>query len=330
MWQISFRWGFPVVLLASLLWGCLFLYYPIEIKPLAALEVLFSNSSDELAQITVVDLRLPRALVAIALGATLAVAGTLLQTITRNPLASPSLLSVNSGAALAMVLVTTLNPAFTQGYSIAFVAAFGGGLSWLLVMVISNGWHDNQGEHSRVILAGVAVSLLCAALTKLVLIVAEDHAFGIMSWLAGGISHARWAQWKILYPFLILTILFCFLFAGRLNLLSLSDESARSLGVNLFRLRWYANLMALLIIGAAVSVAGPISFIGLLMPHLARYWVGYDLRKALPMAMLLGAILMLLADLIARAVNFPTEVPAGAVLALIGAPIFVLFARGKK
>lgn len=330
MWLLALRWALPLVLLASLLWGSLFLYYPIEIEPLAALEVFLPNSNDELAQITVVDLRLPRALVAIALGATLAVAGALLQTITRNPLASPSLLSVNSGAALAMVLVTTLSPALAQGYSIAFVAAFGGGLSWLLVMVISNGWRDNQGDRSRVILAGIAVSLLCAALTKLVLIVAEDHAFGIMSWLAGGISHARWAQWQLLYPFLILTALFCLVFAGQLNLLSLSDESARSLGVNLFRLRWYANLMALLIVGAAVSVAGPIAFIGLLVPHLARYWVGYDLRKALPMAMLLGAILMLLADLIARAVNFPSEVPAGAVLALIGAPVFVLFAKGKK
>lgn len=324
------RWALPLTLLAFLLWGSLFLYYPIEIEPLAALAVFLPNSTDELAQITVMDLRLPRALVAIALGATLAVAGALLQTITRNPLASPSLLSVNSGAALAMVLVTTLSPALAQGFSIAFVAAFGGGLSWLLVMFISNGWRDNQGDRSRVILAGIAVSLLCAALTKLVLIVAEEHAFGIMSWLAGGISHARWAQWQMLYPFLILTALFCLIFAGQLNLLSLSDESARALGVNLFRLRWYANVMALLIVGAAVSVAGPIAFIGLLVPHLARYWIGYDLRKALPMAMLLGAILMLTADLIARAVNFPSEVPAGAVLALIGAPVFVLFAKGKK
>ena len=295
MWCTTFRWALPLLLLASLLWGSLFLYYPIEIQPLAALQA-FLPDGDELAKITVVDLRFPRALVGIALGATLAVAGALLQTITRNPLASPSLLSVNSGAALAMVLVTTISPALAKGYSIAFVAALGGGLSWLTVMLISNGW----------------------------------RAFGIMSWLAGGISHARWGEWQILYPFLILTALFSLVFAGQLNLLSLSDESARSLGVNLLRLRWYANIMALLIVGAAVSVAGPIAFIGLLVPHLARYWVGYDLRKALPMAMLLGAILMLAADLIARAVNFPSEVPAGAVLALVGAPVFVLFARGRK
>ena len=282
MMKSAFRWGLPLIILAFLLWGSLFLYYPIEIRPLAALQA-FLPDGDEIAKITVTDLRLPRALVGMILGANLAVAGALLQTITRNPLASPTLLSVNSGASLAMVTASAFSPLILSGYSIALVASIGGGLSWFVVMLISNGWKDNSGDRSRVILAGIAVSLLCAALTKLVLIIAEDHAFGIMSWLAGGIAHAR----------------------------------------------WNANIMALLIVGSSVSVAGPVAFIGLLVPHLARYWIGYDLRKSLPMAMLLGAILMLAADTIARAVNFPSEVAAGAVLALIGAPVFVLFARGR-
>ena len=313
MFGIAFRWGFPLLGLAFLLWGSLFLYYPIEISPLDALNAFFSNG-DELAKITVVDLRFPRAL---------------LQTITRNPLASPTLLSVNSGASLAMVTASAISPALLSGYSIALVASIGGGISWLVVMLISNAWKDSSGDRSRVILAGIAVSLLCTALTKLVLIMSEDHAFGVMSWLAGGISHARWNEWHAIWPFLLSSALFCLFFASRLNLLNLSDESAQSLGINLFRLRWYANIMALLIVGSAVSVAGPVAFIGLLIPHLARYWIGYDLRKSLPMSMLLGAILMLGADTVARAVDFPSEVPAGAILALIGAPIFVLFARGK-
>ena len=328
MFGIAFRWGLPLLGLAFLLWGSLFLYYPIEISPLDALNAFFPNG-DELAKITVVDLRFPRALVAIALGANLAVAGALLQTITRNPLASPTLLSVNSGASLAMVTASAISPALLSGYSIALMASIGGGISWLVVMLISNAWKDSSGDRSRVILAGIAVSLLCTALTKLVLIMSEDHAFGVMSWLAGGISHARWNEWHTIWPFLLSSALFCLFFASRLNLLNLSDESAQSLGINLFRLRWYANIMALLIVGSAVSVAGPVAFIGLLIPHLARYWIGYDLRKSLPMSMLLGAILMLGADTVARAVDFPSEVPAGAILALIGAPIFVLFARGK-
>ena len=145
------------------------------------------------------------------LGANLAVAGALLQTITRNPLASPTLLSVNSGASLAMVTASAFSPLILSGYSIALVASIGGGLSWFVVMLISNGWKDNSGDRSRVILAGIAVSPLCAALTKLVLIIAEDHAFGIMSWLAGGIAHARWNELLTLFPFFILTALFCLL-----------------------------------------------------------------------------------------------------------------------
>ncbi|MGP9457472.1 iron-dicitrate ABC transporter permease FecC [Pasteurella multocida] len=322
------RWSFPTGILFGLLWGSLFLYYP---TPISAWETLqaFIGLDDELVQITVLDLRLPRSLVAIAMGANLAVAGALLQTITRNPLASPSLLSVNAGASLAMVTATAVMPSFFSGYSIAFISSIGGGLSWLLVMLISGGWHA-RAERNRVILAGIAVSLFCAALTKLVIIIAEDHAANIMNWLAGGIAHARWGEWWIILPFFVLSLLFCTFFASQLNLLNLSDESAQSLGVNLFKLRWMTNIVALLIIGSSVSVAGPVAFIGLLIPHLARYWISYDLRKMLPMSMLLGGCLMLIADMLARTVTFPNEIPAGAILALVGAPVFVLFARGKR
>ncbi|MGX2969442.1 iron-dicitrate ABC transporter permease FecC [Ursidibacter sp. B-7004-1] len=321
-------WSFPIFVLIMLLWGSLFLYYPTAISGFETLQA-FYGSDDELIQITILDLRLPRSLVAIVMGANLAVAGALLQTITRNPLASPSLLSVNAGASLAMVTATAVMPAFFSGYSIAFIASVGGGLSWLLVMLISGGWRSNSDRH-RVILAGIAVSLFCAALTKLVIIIAEDHAANIINWLAGGIAHTRWVEWWIILPFFLLSVIFCTFFARQLNLLNLSDESAQSLGVDLFRLRWLANIVALLIIGSSVSIAGPVAFIGLLIPHLARYYIGYDLRKTLPMSMILGGSLMLLADITARAVTFPSEIPAGAILALIGAPVFVLFARGKR
>ena len=321
-------WGFPIVGFVLLLWGSLFLFYPTKIAGIDALTVLF-QAENPIVQMTVLDLRLPRALTGTLLGACLAVAGALLQTITRNPLASPSLLSVNSGASFAMVLATAIAPTFFSNYSIALVASVGGGLSWFLVMLISGGWHSNS-DRSRVILAGIAVSLFCAALTKLTIILAEDQAVSIMSWLAGGIANARWTEFAIMLPVFVLTLLFCLFFASRLNLLNLSDESAQTLGIDLFKVRWYCNVMALVIVGAAVSVAGPIAFIGLLVPHLARYWVGYDLRKSLPMSMLLGACLLLLADILARAVNFPNEVPAGALLALVGAPVFVWFARGKR
>lgn len=323
-----FRWLLAVAAVLLLFWGSLFLAYPIPVEPAAVLKA-FSPGGDELTRAIVGDMRLPRSLVAVCLGANLAVAGALMQTITRNPLSSPSLLGVNAGASLGMVAVTAFSPAVLSGYSIAVVASVGGALSWLLVMSISGGGFSGA-DRNRVILAGITVSAFCVAATKAVLILADDHAFGIMNWLAGSIANASWEQWQVVFPFFLLGAAFCSLSASRLNVLGLSDESARSLGINLTRMRWYANIMSVLIVGSAVSVAGPVAFIGLLVPHLARYWVGYDLRKVLPMSMLLGAALMLAADILARRLAFPGEIPAGAVLALIGAPVFVYFARGRR
>lgn len=326
--MFALPWAISLIVLILAFWGNLFLYYPTAISAVEALSV-FIGTDNELVQITVLDLRLPRSLIAVLLGANLAVAGALLQTVTRNPLASPSLLSVNAGASLAMVTTTAIAPNFFAGYSIALIASVGGGLSWLLVILISGGWKSQVNRH-KVILAGIAVSLFCAALTKLVIIISEDQAVSILNWLAGGIAHSRWLDWWILLPFFILNVLFCTLFANQLNLLSLSDESAQSLGINLSQLRWITHIVTLLIIGSSVSIAGPIAFIGLLIPHLARYWIGYDLRKVLPISMLLGASLMLIADVLARAMTFPNEIPAGAILAVIGAPVFVFFARRRS
>lgn len=323
------RWGIAISALGLSMWGGLVVSYPLPFSWLETWQALFGSSDNELANITITATRLPRVLTAVWIGAMLALSGALLQTITRNPLASPSLLSVNAGASLAMVMASAWLPSVFAGYSMSAVTSIGGALSWLLVMLIGGGWRMNADRH-RVILAGIAVSLFCMALTKLVIIIADDHAANIMNWLAGGIAHARWAEWRTVLPFGCLSALWVVFYASRLNLLHLSDESAQSLGVNLYQLRWLANGVALLLVGASVSVAGPVSFIGLLVPHWARYWVGYDLRKALPMSMILGAVLMLVADMVARAVAFPSEIPAGAILALIGAPVFVMFARGRR
>ncbi|STK95449.1 iron(III) dicitrate transport system, permease protein [Escherichia coli] len=155
-------------------------------------------------------------------------------------------------------------------------------------------------------------------LTRITLLLAEDHAYGIFYWLAGGVSHARWQDvWQLL-PVVVTAVPVVLLLANQLNLLNLSDSTAHTLGVNLTRLRLVINMLVLLLVGACVSVAGPVAFIGLLVPHLARFWAGFDQRNVLPVSMLLGATLMLLADVLARALAFPGDLPAGAVLALIG------------
>ncbi|CAM3648980.1 iron-dicitrate ABC transporter permease FecC [Yersinia entomophaga] len=325
---IGWRWALPLLVLALGFWLTLFCRSAVPIAPLEALRALFPGAPATLAQALVLNLRLPRSLVAMLLGASLALAGSLLQTLTRNPLASPSLLGINAGASLAMVVVSALSPQLFSGFSIALAAALGGGISWGVVMLLGGGWQQ-AGDRSRLVLAGVAVSALCAALAKATLILSEDQAYSILNWLAGGVAHARWPEFWHLFPFTLIVAPLALLLASRLNVLQVSDESAHSLGVNLPRLRLLINLMVLLLVGACVSVAGPLAFIGLLIPHMARGWIGYDLRRMLPVSMIMGATLMLLADLLARVLAWPGEIPAGAVLALIGAPVFIWLVRSR-
>lgn len=322
------RWGLPLIVLACAFWISLWCYSAIPISAIDALKALIPGDSPSLAQALVFNLRLPRSLVAVMLGASLALAGTLLQTLTHNPLASPSVLGINSGAALAMALTSAFSPAPLDGFSLAFIAACGGGASWLLVMTAAGGIRQRYDKH-RMILAGIALSALCMALTRIVLLIAEDHAYGIFYWLAGGISHARWPEFWQLFPFVLVISPVIIALANQLNLLNVGEVAAHTLGVNLRRLRVITHLAVLILVGACVSVAGPVAFIGLLVPHLARLWAGYDLRSVLPISMLLGSLLMLLADMLARALASPGELPAGAVLALIGAPCFVWLARRR-
>ncbi|ENG2949684.1 iron-dicitrate ABC transporter permease FecC [Enterobacter cloacae] len=324
----ALRWGLPTVALLLLFWLSLFCYSAIPVSGADAFRALLPGHAPTLPEALVQNLRLPRSLVAILTGASLALAGSLLQTLTHNPMASPSLLGINSGAALAMALTSALSPTPVAGFSLSFIAACGGGASWLLVMTAGGGFRHTQ-DRNRLILAGIALSAFCMALTRITLLLAEDHAYGIFYWLAGGVSHARWQEFWQLLPVVAFAAPVVLLLAKQLNLLNVSDSTAHTLGVDLPRLRLIINVLVLLLVGACVSVAGPVAFIGLLMPHLARYWTGFDQRSVLPMSMLLGAMFMLLADVLSRALAFPGDLPAGAVLALAGAPCFVWLVRRR-
>ena len=279
--------GLPVAVLIIIFWLSLFCYSAIPVSGADAIRALLPGHTPTLPEALVQNLRLPRSLVAVLIGASLALAGTLLQTLTHNPMASPSLLGINSGAALAMALTSALSPTPVAGYSLSFIAACGGGVSWLLVMTAGGGFRHTQ-DRNKLILAGIALSAFCMALTRITLLLAEDHAYGIFYWLAGGVSHAHWQDvWQLL-PVVVTAVPVVLLLANQLNLLNVSDSTAHTLGVNLPRLRLIINMLVLLLVGACVSVAGPVAFIGLLVPHLARFWAGFDQRNVLPVSMLLG------------------------------------------
>ncbi|MCG3760521.1 iron-dicitrate transporter permease subunit [Vibrio cincinnatiensis] len=309
-------------------WLALFAFSSLPISATDALSTLWHMDEQQVTHLIVRDIRLPRALEAILIGASLSCAGALMQGLTRNPLASPSLFGVNAGAALGMALVSTV---FTSTFILTSqVAAMLGGLSaWTLVMVLGGAWKMGS-ERGQLVLAGLAISALCSALTKACVILVEEQAASVMTWLAGSFAHVGWETWQMSWPGLSAALVLGMLLAPKLNILVMGDERVKSLGVNLTLLRILVGLIVLTLVGISVSMVGAIAFIGLIVPHMARFLVGYDHRILLPTVMLLGAILALAADILSRMVVFPTETPAGAVLALIGAPYFLYLVRKQR
>ncbi|MFH4619915.1 iron chelate uptake ABC transporter family permease subunit [Vibrio furnissii] len=317
-----------VVFLLLVAWGALFAYSAVPVSATDALTALWAPNEQVIAHVIVRDIRLPRVLDAALVGASLAAAGTLMQGLTRNPLASPSLFGVNAGAALGMALVTTVFAA-SSSLSSPLAAMIGGLSAWCLVMMLGGAWKMGA-ERGQLVLAGIAISALCSALTKASVILVEDQAASVMAWLAGSFAHVEWRTWHMSWPPLSLSLVLSMLLAPKVNVLAMGDERVKSLGVNLTLLRVLVGLAVLVLVGISVSTVGAIAFVGLIVPHMARLLVGYDHRILLPVVMLLGAILTLGADIISRAVVFPTETPAGAVLALIGAPCFLYLVRKKQ
>ncbi|MBM6551115.1 iron chelate uptake ABC transporter family permease subunit [Marinomonas ostreistagni] len=314
--------------LVLLSWWNLFAWSVVPVTGLDVWHAVTAFDSQVIAQRIVIDLRLPRLLTALLVGAALAAAGTIMQGLTRNPLAAPSVLGVNAGAALGMALVSTL-PAFYGAFSTSIAAMLGGGLAWLLVMLLGSAWRMGGNDQGRLVLAGVAISALCAALTKAVVIMEEDQAAGVMTWLAGSLADARWQSWSTFWPVALVGLIGALLLTPALNLLQLGEDNARNLGINLLRSKLLGSLLVLILVGATISTVGSIGFVGLIVPHIARLLMGQDFRLFLPVAMLLGAGLVTLADTLSRAITYPMETPAGAILALIGAPFFIYLVRKR-
>ncbi|MFD4292293.1 FecCD family ABC transporter permease [Rhodococcus sp. NPDC058505] len=272
----------------------------------------------------VLDSRLPRALTAAAVGAALALGGALAQAVTRNPLADPYLLGVSSGAGFGVVLVTVLGVGTgLLGVFTVPAAAFLGALVPLVAALAIGGRHHNV---TGVVLVGVAMAQVFTALTMFVLLViADEHQLStVLRWLAGGFGDARWST--AVWPAVALAVIGAAALASArwLDLLHAGDDGAAALGMNVRRFRVLVLLGVSVLAAAAVSVAGGIGFIGLLIPHVAGFLVGLGAMRLLPVAALLGAVALVLADLAARAVSASTELPVGVVTALVGAPVFVV------
>jgi iron complex transport system permease protein len=309
-----------IVLLASLSLGS---------KPLAIATVYdaFFNYQGSVDDTIVRGLRVPRTLLGLCAGAALGLAGTLMQGVTRNPLADPSILGVNTGAAFAVVIGVhafgSLNPLTNVWF------AFGGAAA-ASVVVYGLGTRGPQGATPvKLALAGAASTALLGALTNAILL-ADSVTFAEYRFWAVGSLVGRAADLLPLLPFLVTGALLAVALGPSLNVLSLGDDAARSLGQRVGLTRAVAATAVVLLVGAAVAVAGPIGFVGLIVPHVARAITGPDYRWVLPFSVLLAPILLISADIIGRVVARPAEIEVSIVTAIIGTPFLVALVRQRN
>lgn len=261
--------------------------------------------------------RLPRLLLALLVGAALAVAGVLVQGIVRNPLASPDILGVNHAASLASVGALLLLPSLPV-ISLPLLA-FAGGMAGLILLRIL----ANTSQPMKLALTGVALSACWASLTDYLMLSRPQDVNSALLWLTGSLWGRDWSFVKIAAPLLILFLPLSLRFCRDLDLLALGDARATTLGVSVPRIRLQALLLAVAMTSTGVAVCGPISFIGLVVPHMVRSITGGRHRWLLPVSAMAGALLLVVADLLARIIHPPLELPAGVLTAIIGAPWFV-------
>ncbi|WP_407058124.1 FecCD family ABC transporter permease [Vibrio parahaemolyticus] len=273
-------------------------------------------------------LRAPRTYAGLLIGASLAVSGVLMQGLTRNPLASPSILGINAGAACFMALASIGVPLFSQLNPI-INAVFGALLSGGAVMLLG-GFFSARSHPLRLVLAGIAISALLIGLTRASVILADDMAYSVLHWLTGSLSAVDSQQWQQLWPFATLGLVLAMGLARNLNLLALGDEVAVGLGGNIRLTRLISGLAVVLLAGTSVAIAGPIGFVGLLVPHLVRPIVGHNYHILIPVSALCGAALVTWSDALSRAIAFPAETPVGVITALLGTPCFIAIAMRKS
>ncbi|MEB5695175.1 iron ABC transporter permease [Klebsiella aerogenes] len=296
------------------------------IAPQTVLQALLEYDPRNFDQRIIVDLRLVRLAAALLTGAALGVAGVLLQTVIRNPLGEPHILGLNAGASLAVVATSAL------GLSVGdfpaarpLTAACGAALLFGGVMALASAGRGGATP-LRITLCGVAISAFASAVTAAILILDEQTLLAMRTWLAGDLAGLNWATLQAALVPALSGMGLALLLAPRLNVLALGDKVALGLGVNLVQTRLLGLTAIALLCGAAVAVAGPIGFVGLVVPHVVRRLITQDIRLALPLAAPVGALVLVLADIAARTIVAPQELATGAMTALVGAPLFIFIA----
>lgn len=283
---------------------------------------LWSPTLRDTQDMVIWNIRFPRNIVAALVGANLAVAGAILQAVMKNPLADPQIVGVSSGAGLAGVIILILFPSWE--YLVPMVAFVGALAAALMVYALA--WR-NGIRPTRIILAGVAVAAFLGSGISALLVFYGDRVQGALLWMVGGLSARSWPQVYVLAPYTVVGLILAFLGSRRLTILSLGDETAKGLGLSVEQTRFMMTAVAAFLAASAVSVAGLIGFVGLVIPHIARMIIGTEYRFLLPGSAFLGAAVLVVSDTLGRVLFSPVEVPVGIIMAFFGAPFFLWLLR---
>jgi iron complex transport system permease protein len=299
---------------------------------------VFGAEKTTTEQLLIWDTRLPRALAALFIGAFLSVSGALMQGITRNPIASPSIMGVNQGAVLAVAAFTALQTTglLAAGQTEAFMwgtlsgrvlfAFAGASLAAILVFLFS--MRRTGVDITRLLLAGTALGMLFSALSSLIALL-TNNTKNLTVWMAGGLSGTGWEALGVLL-LLSLTLPVALMLSPRINVLNLGDEAAIGLGQRPALIRLGSLICVVLLSGTAAALAGNIGFVCLIVPHIARLLVGSDYRRIIPFCIVAGAVLLSYSDTLARLLNSPFEVPIGTITSLLGVPILIYLVRKER
>ena len=285
--------------------------------------MFFSKQSNNFLIIR--DLRMPRVLSAVLIGGNLAVAGALLQTTMKNPLADPGIIGISSGASLGAIAVMVI---FTDLIKYKIIIAFIGGIiAACLVYLIGE---DKGFSPVRIILAGVCVNSILNALSSMVTVFNSAGVSSIQTWLLGSLVNVTWNDFKILALYTIVGIALCLLVIKSCDLMGLGDKTAQSLGLNVNRVRVMITFVAVFLTSISTGVGGVISFVGLVIPHICRFLIGSSHKFLIPFSYFMGGFLLLVADTVSRNIFRPYEIPVGLTMCLVGGPFFIYILRRSK
>ncbi len=320
-WNIILFTYVLVAVAAILSIGIGSVYVPVP----AILKTIFGSHPEAVNETIIMDIRLPRVLLALIIGANIAISGALLQAVMGNPLADPGLTGVTSGASAAVLVIMLILPQYTN---LIPVAAFAGGI-FAASIVYALAWKKSGISPITIILSGVAVNALCGGIVGFMSILYSDRLPSAIQWLNGSLAAKGSNALFMILPYALAGWILSIFAVRKANIIRLGDQVAANLGDNVHRTRIWLSLLAVFLAAISVAAVGMIGFVGLIVPHMARLIVGSDYKVLLPMSTALGALVLLVADTGGRTLFAPLDIPAGILMAVIGGPYFLYLMRKR-